>query len=103
MPGSKMGSTLPEGRRIISDEQVVQSLLDLQKPKKKSTTDQYIFQRRTPATQDASTGPSIQPQDDTSANVVHDTPSPIDAETGADTEKSNSEMNTEILYVEEEH
>ncbi|GKD54096.1 hypothetical protein Tco_1287483 [Tanacetum coccineum] len=53
--------------------------------------------------QDASTGPSTQPQDDTSANVVHDTPSPVDAETGADTEKSNSKMNTEILYVEEEH
>ncbi|GKE99484.1 hypothetical protein Tco_0022835 [Tanacetum coccineum] len=27
----------------------------------------------------------------------------VDAETGADTEKSNSEMNIEILYVEEEH
>ncbi|GJY70660.1 hypothetical protein Tco_0474363 [Tanacetum coccineum] len=91
-----------KGKGIVSDEQVAQSLLDLQKPKKKSTTDQYIFQRRTPATQDASTGPSTQPQDDTSANVVHNTPSPVDAETGADTEKSNSEMNTEILYVEEE-
>ncbi|GJS21994.1 hypothetical protein Tco_0450626 [Tanacetum coccineum] len=106
-PDSGIIRKLPEvegkGKGIVSDEQVAQSLLDLQKPKKKSTTDQYIFQRRTPATQDASTGPSTQPQDDTSANVVHDTPSPVDAETGADTEKSNSEMNTEILYVEEEH
>ncbi|GJU51234.1 hypothetical protein Tco_1220789 [Tanacetum coccineum] len=40
--------------------------------------------------------------DDTSVNVVHDTLSPADAEIGADLEKSNSEMNTEILYVEEE-
>ncbi|GJZ92787.1 hypothetical protein Tco_0664852 [Tanacetum coccineum] len=98
---------LPEvegkGKGIVSDEQAAQSLLDLQKPKKKSTMDQYIFQRRTPATQDTSTGPFVQPQDDTSANVVRDTPSPADAKTGADTEKSNSEMNTEILYVEEEH
>ncbi|GKD64498.1 hypothetical protein Tco_1306606 [Tanacetum coccineum] len=56
---------------------------------------------------DASTGPSSQPQDDTSANVVHDTPSPADyindAETIADMEQSNSETDTEILYVEEEH
>nr|GEX40532.1 hypothetical protein [Tanacetum cinerariifolium] len=62
-----------EGKRkgIASDEQAAQSLLDLQKPKKKTNTDQYIFQRL--------------------------------AKTGPDTEKSNSEMNTEILYVEEEH
>nr|GFA84149.1 hypothetical protein [Tanacetum cinerariifolium] len=40
-----------------------------------------IFQRRTPVTQDASTGPSAQPQDDISTNVVCDTLSPADAET----------------------
>ncbi|GJZ21818.1 hypothetical protein Tco_0558857 [Tanacetum coccineum] len=53
-------------------------------------------------TQDASTGPSAQPQDDTSANVVRDTPSLADAETGADTEKYNSEGDTEILKVDKE-
>nr|GEY80704.1 hypothetical protein [Tanacetum cinerariifolium] len=36
--------------------------------------------RRTPATEEASTGPSAQPQDDTSANIVRETPSPTDAE-----------------------
>ncbi|GJT51112.1 hypothetical protein Tco_0977269 [Tanacetum coccineum] len=71
-------------------------------PKKKSTTDQYIFQRRTLVTEKASTGPYAQPQDDTSTNVVRDTPSPAYAETGADTEKSNSEGDTEILNVDEE-
>ncbi|GJY74839.1 hypothetical protein Tco_0479270 [Tanacetum coccineum] len=50
-------------------------------------------------TKEASTGPSIVPQDDTSANVVRDTPSPANAKTGADTEKSNSEVDTEILDV----
>ncbi|GKB01486.1 hypothetical protein Tco_0829530 [Tanacetum coccineum] len=35
-------------------------------------------------------------------NVVRDTPFPADAETGADTEKSNSECDTEILNVAEE-
>ncbi|GJY20337.1 hypothetical protein Tco_0392903 [Tanacetum coccineum] len=53
-------------------------------------------------TQDASTGPSTQPQDDTSVNVVCDTPSHVDAETGADMEKSNSEGDTEILNVDEQ-
>ncbi|GKF09160.1 hypothetical protein Tco_0043384, partial [Tanacetum coccineum] len=71
-------------------------------PKKKSTTDQYIFQRRTLVTEEASSRPYAQPQDDTSANVVRDTPSPAYAETGADTEKSNSEGDTEILNVNEE-
>ncbi|GJR61501.1 hypothetical protein Tco_1503663 [Tanacetum coccineum] len=76
---------------IATDEQVAQSLLELYKPKKQSTTDQYIFQRRIPKTHDAPTRPSVLPQDDTSANVVRDTPSPADAKTGADTEKSNKE------------
>ncbi|GKD15559.1 hypothetical protein Tco_1199966 [Tanacetum coccineum] len=58
--------------------------------------------RRTPVTHDASTGPSTQPQDDTFANVVPDTPSLADVETGADTEKSNSGGDTEILNVAEE-
>ncbi|GJT67456.1 hypothetical protein Tco_1018936, partial [Tanacetum coccineum] len=91
-----------KGKGIATDEQAAQSLRELQKPKKQSTTDQYIFQRRIPITQDASTGPSTQPQDDTSANVVRDTPSPADAKTGADTKKSNSEGDTEILNVVEE-
>nr|GEY09782.1 hypothetical protein [Tanacetum cinerariifolium] len=80
--------------------------LDLQKPKKTSITDQYVFLRRSLVTLDASTGPSTQPQDDTSTNVVHDTlslsNSTNNVETGADTKKSNIEMNTEILYIEEE-
>nr|GEW28669.1 hypothetical protein [Tanacetum cinerariifolium] len=55
-----------KGKGVVSDEQAAQSLLDLQKPKKKIIMDQYIFKRRTPVTQDASTGPSAQPPDDTS-------------------------------------
>nr|GEW62269.1 copia protein [Tanacetum cinerariifolium] len=42
------------------------------------------------------------PQDDTSVNVVRDTPSPADAETDADTEKSNSGADIEILDFAEE-
>ncbi|GJZ91497.1 hypothetical protein Tco_0663424 [Tanacetum coccineum] len=95
------------GKGIIFDEQAAQSLIDLQKPKKQSIKDQYIFQRWTLVTQDASTRPSAQPQDDTSVNVVKDTLSPAnstnDAKTDADMEQSTSKADTEILYVEEEH
>ncbi|GJT28836.1 hypothetical protein Tco_0909111 [Tanacetum coccineum] len=55
-----------------------------------------------PVTQHAPTGPSTQPQDDISTNVVRNTSSPTNAKTGADTEKSNSEGDTEILNVDEE-
>ncbi|GKF14117.1 hypothetical protein Tco_0055579, partial [Tanacetum coccineum] len=50
-----------------------------------------IATRRIPVTDEASTGPYAQSEDDTSANIVCDTPSPTDAETGADTDKTNSE------------
>ncbi|GKD23353.1 hypothetical protein Tco_1225056, partial [Tanacetum coccineum] len=65
-------------------------------------TDQFIFQRRTLATKEASTGPSTQPEDDPSANIVCESPSPVNAETGADTEKTNSGGDTEILQIGEE-
>ncbi|GJT76135.1 hypothetical protein Tco_1042860, partial [Tanacetum coccineum] len=40
---------------------------------------------------------------DTSANVVCDTPSPADAETGANTEKYTSKADTEIFNDDKEH
>ncbi|GJY53088.1 hypothetical protein Tco_0444752 [Tanacetum coccineum] len=46
--------------------------------------------RRTPATEEASTGPSPQPQDDTSANIVCDSPSPVNAKTSVDTDNTNN-------------
>ncbi|GJY10372.1 hypothetical protein Tco_0378557 [Tanacetum coccineum] len=105
-PASGITQKLPivegKGKGIATDEQVAQSLLELQMPKKTSTTDQYIFQRRIPVTEEASTRPSAQPEDDTSANIVRDTPSPTDAETGAETDKTNSEGDTEILNIGEE-
>ncbi|GJZ93753.1 hypothetical protein Tco_0665956 [Tanacetum coccineum] len=91
-----------KGKTIALDEQVAQSLLELQMPKNTSTTDHSIFQRRIPVTEEASTGPSAQPEDDTSANIVCDTLSPTDAETGADTDKTNSKGDTEILNIGEE-
>ncbi|GKF12824.1 hypothetical protein Tco_0050750, partial [Tanacetum coccineum] len=54
------------------------------------------------ATKKALIGPFSQPQDDASANIVRDSPSPSDAETGADTNKTNSGGDTEILHISEE-
>nr|GEY17934.1 hypothetical protein [Tanacetum cinerariifolium] len=70
-----------KGKGIATDEQVAQSLLELQTPKKTSTTDQYISHRWILVTEEASTRPSTQPEDDTSANIVRNTPSPTDAKT----------------------
>ncbi|GKB83642.1 hypothetical protein Tco_0950537, partial [Tanacetum coccineum] len=58
-----------KGKAIVTEEQAAQSLLALHTPKRRSTTNQFIFQRQTPATEEALTGPSAQPQDDTSANI----------------------------------
>ncbi|GKD22924.1 hypothetical protein Tco_1224627, partial [Tanacetum coccineum] len=40
--------------------------------------------------------------DDTSANIVRDSPSPADAETGDESDKTNSGGDTEILHISEE-
>nr|GEU49206.1 retrovirus-related Pol polyprotein from transposon TNT 1-94 [Tanacetum cinerariifolium] len=54
------------------------------------------------ATDEQVAQPSAQPEDDTFANIVRDTPSPTDAETCAETDKTNSEGDTEILNIGEE-
>ncbi|GKB52174.1 hypothetical protein Tco_0902927, partial [Tanacetum coccineum] len=86
-----------KGKEIATDEQASQSLLALHTPKRRSVTGQFIFHRRT------LTGPSVQPQDDASANIVCDSPSPVDAETEADTDITSSTANTEVLYAEDVH
>ncbi|GJW98300.1 hypothetical protein Tco_0180108 [Tanacetum coccineum] len=91
-----------KGKAIVTEEQAAQSLLALHTPKKRSTTDQFIFQRRTPATEEASNGPSAQPQDDTSANIIRDSPSSADAETGDGSDKTNNGGDTEILHITKE-
>nr|GEX50128.1 hypothetical protein [Tanacetum cinerariifolium] len=82
---------ISKGKAIETKEQAAQSLLALHTPKRKSTTDQFIFQRRTPPTKEALTRPSAQPQDDTLANIVPMTPSSADAEIGVDTDKAGSD------------
>ncbi|GJY26467.1 hypothetical protein Tco_0401193 [Tanacetum coccineum] len=91
-----------KGKAIVTEEQAAQSLLALHTPKRRSTTDQFIFQRRIPATEKASTRPSAQPQDDTSANIVRDSLSLADAKTGVESDKTNNGGNTEILQITEE-
>ncbi|GJR34606.1 hypothetical protein Tco_1210290 [Tanacetum coccineum] len=54
------------------------------------------------ATEEASTGPSTQPQDNTSTNIVRDSLSHVNSETGADTNRTNSRGDTEILQFGDE-
>ncbi|GKC22736.1 hypothetical protein Tco_1024886 [Tanacetum coccineum] len=70
-----------KGKAIVTEEQAALSLLAFHTPKRRSTTDQFILQRRTLATEEASFGPSAQPLDDTSANIIRDSPSYADSET----------------------
>ncbi|GJT46113.1 hypothetical protein Tco_0954828 [Tanacetum coccineum] len=79
-----------KGKAITTKEQAAQSLLALHTPKRRSTTEE------------ASTGPSTQPQDEASANIVRESPYPADAETSVDTDKTNSGGDTEILQIGEE-
>ncbi|GJW42972.1 hypothetical protein Tco_0071771 [Tanacetum coccineum] len=78
---------------------VTRSLLVVEGKGKGIATDEH---RRAPVTEEASTRPLTQPEDDMSANIVCDTPSPPDAETGAEAKMSDSEGDTEILNVGEE-
>nr|GEW42021.1 hypothetical protein [Tanacetum cinerariifolium] len=57
---------------------------------------------QTPAIKESSTGPSAQAQDDTSTNIIRDSPSPADAETDAASEKTNSGGDTKTLQIDEE-
>ncbi|GKE39545.1 hypothetical protein Tco_1462950 [Tanacetum coccineum] len=86
-----------KGKAIVTEEQAAQSLLTLHTSKRRSTTDQFILQRRTPTTEEASTRPSAQPLDDTSANIIHDFSSPVDVETGVRSDKTSSGGDTEIV------
>nr|GEW57191.1 integrase, catalytic region, zinc finger, CCHC-type, peptidase aspartic, catalytic [Tanacetum cinerariifolium] len=86
-----------KGKAIVTKEQAFLSLLALHMPKRRSTTNQFIFQRRTSAIDLSSTGSSAQAQDDTSANIARDSPSPDDAETSDASEKTNSGEKTDEL------
>nr|GEW41229.1 retrovirus-related Pol polyprotein from transposon TNT 1-94 [Tanacetum cinerariifolium] len=56
----------------------------------------------TSTTKEASTGPSVPPLDDTSANIVRDSPSPPNAETGVRSDKTSSGGDTKVLQITEE-
>nr|GEY63251.1 hypothetical protein [Tanacetum cinerariifolium] len=91
-----------KGKAIVTEEQAAHSQLALYTPKRRSTIDQFIFQRQTPAIEVSSSRPFVQAQDDTSSNIVRDSPSLVDAEIGAASEKTNSGGDTEILQINEE-
>ncbi|GJS23874.1 hypothetical protein Tco_0452506 [Tanacetum coccineum] len=61
---------------------------------KGSATDRWII-----ASQDETTGPFVHPEDATSTKMVRETLSHANAESGGNSEKINSETDTEILNV----
>nr|GEW30296.1 retrovirus-related Pol polyprotein from transposon TNT 1-94 [Tanacetum cinerariifolium] len=73
--------TTSKGKAISTEEKVAHSLLALHTPKRRSTTDHFVLQRQTIVTDEVSTGPFAQPQDDTSINIVRESPSLTNAET----------------------
>nr|GEZ02263.1 histone deacetylase 14 [Tanacetum cinerariifolium] len=95
-----------KGKAITTDELASQSLLDLHKPKRSTTTDQYVLHRRIPVTEEASTGPSTQLQDDISKKIFQDTLSPLDSTNVprkiADSKRTNNGSGTEVLKIHEE-
>nr|GEV50896.1 retrovirus-related Pol polyprotein from transposon TNT 1-94 [Tanacetum cinerariifolium] len=56
----------------------------------------------TSTTKEASTEPSAPPLDDTSANIVRDSPSPPNAKTGVRSDKTSSGGDTKVLQITEE-
>ncbi|GJS86206.1 monodehydroascorbate reductase [Tanacetum coccineum] len=88
-PGSeatpKLQEVVGKGKAVVTEEQVAHSLVNLSK--KKRTTEQFVFARRDQTPPDSTTGPSSQPEDDTSEKVVHESSSTSDSErTESDTE-----------------
>nr|GEU59060.1 putative reverse transcriptase domain-containing protein [Tanacetum cinerariifolium] len=65
-PAPKTQGNIGKGKAIATEEQAAQSLLALHTPKKRSAMDQSIFQRQTPAIEEASTRAFAQPLDDAS-------------------------------------
>nr|GEV08993.1 hypothetical protein [Tanacetum cinerariifolium] len=82
-----------KGKAIATEEKATQSLLTLHTSKRRGTMDQFVLQRQTLVTKEASTRPSAQAQDDISVNIVRDSPSLANAktETGVASKKTNSD------------
>ncbi|GKB58262.1 hypothetical protein Tco_0914448 [Tanacetum coccineum] len=75
---SKLHEVVGKGKAVVTEEQVAHSLVDLSK--KKRTTDQFILIRRDQTPPDSTTGPSSQPDDDTSDKEIHESSSTSDSE-----------------------
>ncbi|GJU41983.1 hypothetical protein Tco_1194940 [Tanacetum coccineum] len=90
---SKLHEVVGKGKAVVTKEQVAHSLIDLSK--KKRTTDKFILVRRDQTPHDSTTGPSSQPDDDTSEKVIHESSSTSDSErtkSGSDPEKAHEAL-----------
>nr|GEU90672.1 retrovirus-related Pol polyprotein from transposon TNT 1-94 [Tanacetum cinerariifolium] len=83
---------LAEKERMKKPATAKQLKLKPAKEKSRKPANQHLHQnpRQTPTTEEALTGPSAQPQDNASANIVCESPSPVDAEIGTDVDMTYS-------------
>ncbi|GJY53099.1 hypothetical protein Tco_0444763 [Tanacetum coccineum] len=71
--------TVGRDRSLYLEETSTHSLID-KFQRRKRTTDQFILARRDQTSPDSQTGPSSQPEDDTSEKVIHESSSTSDSE-----------------------
>ncbi|GKA40081.1 hypothetical protein Tco_0732674, partial [Tanacetum coccineum] len=75
---SKLHEVVGKGKAVVTEEQVAHSLINLSK--KKRTTDQFILVWSDQTPHDLTTGPSSQPEDDTTEKVIHESSLTSDSE-----------------------
>ncbi|GJR51011.1 hypothetical protein Tco_1401532 [Tanacetum coccineum] len=90
----KLLEIVGKGKAKVTEEQAAHFLVDLSK--KRSTRDQFILVRRDQAPHDSTTGPSSQPEDDTSEKVVQE------SSLTTDSERTESGTNASAPKVEKE-
>nr|GEV52315.1 retrotransposon protein, putative, unclassified [Tanacetum cinerariifolium] len=90
-----------KGKAIAAEEQAAQSLLALHTLKEEALRINLYFRGGLQLQKRDQLDP-LQPHDNTSVNIVHESSSHADVETGADSDKTMSEGDTKILYIDEE-
>nr|GEX91694.1 Gag-Pol polyprotein [Tanacetum cinerariifolium] len=90
-----------EGKKKTAQSQAHIGGVAIREPVAKATRPLLVAEGKD-SNHEASTGPYTQPLDGTSANIICDSPSPPDAETGARSDKTSSGGDTKALQITKE-
>ncbi|GJT99696.1 hypothetical protein Tco_1110035 [Tanacetum coccineum] len=88
---------IPKGEEDEHDRKIA-----AEKGEKKKPATAKQLKQKSAKEKSSKPAPAPKPKDDTSINIICDSPSPMDAEIGADTDKTNSGGDTKILQIGEE-